>query len=113
MGKVLRRQFNGVYSSQWIEFCDRNGRGLAQPDFYVVRPRNILLFEAKLTQNLYGVLQINNLYRPLLRELYKLPVVGVLVFKNLVEETKLREISTPMELLDELSELTCVWHYIG
>lgn len=109
----MRKIFDGIYTSQWIEFRDANGNGLAQPDFFVVRREQVILFEAKLTQNSAGISQIDLLYRPLLREIYSKPVVGVLVFKNIVEKTELREISSPLEIMDRVDDITCVWHYIG
>jgi hypothetical protein len=57
---------------------------MAQPDAILIGPHSVICFEVKLTQRQSALLQIGQLYRPLLREIYKKPVVGVVVCQNLV-----------------------------
>src|SRR4249919_967845 len=88
VGRELRRRFGEVHSNQWIEFFDLNGRGFAQPDHYIVCDDAVLVFECKLSQQEAGLVQIGELYRPLLRKIYDRPVIGVLACKVLRRECK-------------------------
>ena len=112
MGRELSRRFPEVHSGQWIEFQDRNGHGFAQPDHYIVLPDKVLLFECKYSQVEEGLVQIGQLYKPLLRDIYKLPVVGILVCKVLRWECKWL-IAEPEEVLKGTSENIYTWHWIG
>lgn len=108
IGKTLKRAGLEPISGQWFRFIDKNGQGYCQIDHYVVLDSHILLFEAKRTQNRQGLQQINWLYRPVLKHLYNLPVVGILVCKYMHEETKW-EITDPLALAPE--DKTYTWHY--
>lgn len=113
VGRWLRKRVEGeIYAGQWLEFVDRNGFGFAQPDFFLVRDKSIVLFEAKLTQTEDGYQQLALLYRPLLRHIYRLPVLGILVCKNLVEEPR-NPISSPMEVMDLRENSTFTWHLVA
>ena len=74
-----------VVSGQWLKFCDINGLGYAQPDFYLVGKNSVLLWECKLTQNAEAWRQLKHLYGPLLHLIYELPVVKIQVCRNVVE----------------------------
>ena len=111
--KALQREFkNDLFCSQWIRFADANGFGYAQPDYYLICKDKIICFEAKLTQNYLGLRQLLSLYSPLLSHIYSLPVVGVLVFKNITEDID-RRIEAPREVLSlSARSLTYYWHYV-
>lgn len=113
LARELRRRLGEVHESQWIRFIDQHGRGYAQPDIYVVGPRNVLCFEAKLTQRDEALVQLGKLYRPLLRHIYGLPVVGVVVCKRLVYRPGRWQISGPEEVLDHREEAIFTWHWLG
>lgn len=82
LARLFGRALGEVVAGQWIRFVDRNGPGHAQPDFYVVRPDRVLVFECKLKETEAGVAQLEGLYAPLLAKLYEpRAVVKVLVFK--------------------------------
>lgn len=102
----------GLYVGQWLQFIDFAGRGMAQPDAYLIRPKSVILFEIKLTQCKSGLLQIGQLYRPLLRHIYSRPVVGVLVCKNLIYSPGEWLIDGPEQLLDTTSEDIFTWHQL-
>lgn len=70
-----------LFEGQWLSFYDSNGRGYAQPDYYLVGATCVLVVEVKLKQNTDAHLQLNGLYRPLLERLYKLPCLMLQVFK--------------------------------
>jgi hypothetical protein len=111
--RLLKREFEDLVVAQWLEFLDENGRGFAQPDVYLVGPHSVVLFEAKLTQRDSALSQIGQLYRPLLRFIYKRPVVGVLVCKNLRKDPGRWAIYSPAEVLDLTEEHIYTWHWLG
>lgn len=98
---------------QWIRFIDANGRGHAQPDFFLVQQENVICIEAKLTQTETALTQISQLYRPLLRHIYKRPVIGVVVCKNLRYLPRKWAISDPEEILGHTREQIYTWHWLG
>ena len=95
VGKFISRRWPGLISGQWFEFLDRNGPGVCQPDHYIPFEDQVLLFECKLTQTDVAFSQMDQLYKPILRQLYGRPVTGVQVCKHLVDRrpiiTDLRE----------------------
>src|SRR6185503_18873539 len=114
VGSELTRCFGqAVLPGRWIHFVDRRGAGYAQPDFLLETPGAVICFEAKLTQCEAGRLQIQQLYRPLLRQLYSCPVVGVLVCKNLTCDTGASSVADPRDLLKETEERVWCWHFLG
>jgi hypothetical protein len=110
--KFLRRELIDVQVGRWIEFCDANGGGYAQPDVFLVGPWSTLLFESKLKETQWGHSQIDELYRPLLRYIFGRPVIGILVCK-FIQFAPENLIMHPGELLDETSEKTYIWHWLG
>lgn len=88
LGRKLNEEFPEVihYTGKWLEFVDSNGRGFAQPDHYFVLANRVVVFEAKLTQCVAGLTQLEQLYFPLLSHIYAKPCVGILVCRNLIEE---------------------------
>jgi hypothetical protein len=111
--KILGREFEDLIVGQWLEFVDEYGRGFAQPDIYLVGPHSVVVFEAKLTQRDSALSQIGQLYRPLLRFIYKRPVVGVLVCKNLRKDPGKWAIKSPGDVLDLTDEHIYTWHWLG
>jgi hypothetical protein len=111
LGRELGRRFGSVHSGQWIEFCDLNGRGFAQPDHYMLCDDSVIVFECKLTQQERGLIQLGQLYRPLLRKIYDRPVVGVLVCRVMRKECK-RLIDDPSVLLGTTREDIFTWHWL-
>lgn len=87
VGKRLAKAWPNVVGHQWFRFWDREGPGFCQTDYYIVLPNQVLLIECKLTETPRGFEQIGLLYRPILSELYGLPVTGVMVCRNLVSRT--------------------------
>lgn len=67
---------------QWFEFEDRVGRGYCQIDF-ISQPLGMIL-EAKYTWTEEGHRQIEGLYRPVLEEVLKRTVIGIVVCKKLI-----------------------------
>lgn len=79
----------------WIEFKDKNGLGIAQPDIVLVGKKRVIVLECKLTFTDSAWAQMNKLYIPLLRKMY--PSVknfaGVQVCKRLTHKPKQLEIN--------------------
>jgi hypothetical protein len=75
-----------ILPEQWFIYADDNGTGYAEADLVVwIAPlRVVLLFECKRTHNDRGLVQLGQLYRPLLEHIYPgSKVFGLLVCKNL------------------------------
>lgn len=72
---------------QWIEFVDKNGRGLAEPELYAVLRDCVVLFEMKLTGGPAGKMQLEGLYAPLLQHIYGKPVLCMLVCRGVIPGT--------------------------
>lgn len=110
---MLRTIFgSALHEGRWIFFEDSNGRGFAQPDFFVALKGRVIVFEAKLSQCESGLAQIDGLYRPLLRHLSGLPVVGVMICKNLYVSPYL-EISDLSQALAFQANITLTYHWLG
>lgn len=99
-----------VFDGQWLRFADANGASWAQPDFYVVQPQCLWIFETKLTYREEGIDQLRLLYRPLLAELYSdLPQFLVLVCKDLVGASSGR-LPPYTQNLDDVLDVERDWH---
>lgn len=72
-----------LYRGQWITFTDANGPGFAQPDYFILQPEQVLLFECKLTQTEEAWRQLRSLYGPLLAHIFERPIISVQVCHNL------------------------------
>jgi hypothetical protein len=75
-----------LFPHHWIYFTDEAGPGWAQPDFFLVEPRLVTVFETKLTQTTAAWEQLDGLYGPLLEYLFARPVRKVQVCKNLLAD---------------------------
>lgn len=72
-----------LVSGQWFAFEDSNGYGCCQIDHYLICPGFIIILECKLTQTDSAEPQLRELYEPIIREVYKCPVMVIQVCKNL------------------------------
>lgn len=73
----------------WYQFEDRQGRGLAQPDYTVKTRKCVYVFEVKLTHTRHATHQLQDLYGPLVSMYYKLPATLVEVCKNLTPDKEI------------------------
>lgn len=94
---ALETRLPGLAHQRWIAFEDANGKGLAEPDAYLVRPQGVLIFEIKLTACRYGHEQLQGLYGPLLSQLFSRPVRCLQIARALHAEH-------PGPLIDSLDE---------
>lgn len=67
----------------WFAFVDANGAGNCSPDFVLAHGTYLTVFECKLSDKSYAKDQLRELYMPVLRHVYKLPVRGIVVTKTL------------------------------
>ena len=73
-----------VVQGQWFRFLDDNGPGHCQPDLLLVGKKRLVVIECKLTYTEEGILQLQDLYFPVLRTHYaRHEVMGVLACRNL------------------------------
>ena len=79
VGRWLMANYDGAERADWISYFDNNGIGKAQPDFLIKRPDFILCLEVKLKENTTGYTQLEKLYIPLLKHIYRKPIYGMLI----------------------------------
>lgn len=111
---------HGIHQAVWLEFTDATGKGFAQPDFFLLPPADSVLgpdfgiiLETKLSINTRGWFQLEKLYLPLLRKLYKIDFKLVLVCKNMrpgFSEYPMLDAVEP--LVRDLPEKS-VWQWLG
>jgi hypothetical protein len=109
---LVEEHFNNARSGTWIEFEDSAGRGFAQPDIFVSLPSHTICFEVKLRQTDVAYSQIASLYRPLLRALFRRPVLGVAVFHYLTPARRPPHIHHLSDLLALKEDQIFIWHVV-
>jgi hypothetical protein len=110
VGKVLRHLFGtkAVHSGVWFEYADSVRQGVCQVDHYVLREEVVLLIECKLSESLEAWGQMRDLYAPILRRAYGLPVTCIQATKCL--RSGLPVIFDPRETR---SGGTYLWHVLA
>ena len=111
-----------VLYGQWFEYEDRAGHGWGQSDFLIrAAPgevsESIVVLESKYTWTPEGHEQIERLYTPLVEAIWQIPVRGVVVCKNLLDQKAMKGIVV-CEKLCEAQALArnhskVVWHWLG
>ncbi len=102
-------------SGRWFEFEDLNGRGYCQTDFLISLPDRLIVLECKYTWTHMGHLQMEELYFPVIRQMTKKKVSGIVVCKNLLP---LMNGIRVVHSLDEALEVSATgvrtaWQWIG
>lgn len=100
-----------LVSGQWFNFCDANGYGYCQTDYYLICEGFIILLECKLTQTDFAETQMRKLYEPILRKVYGLPVVVVQVFKN-IRYHPAAQIKDILDAIEYPRPETLSWHFL-
>jgi hypothetical protein len=77
----------GLKEDLWFQFEDANGPGYCSPDGVARYQGEIIAVECKLTQTLEAVVQLEQLYRPILEMHFSLPVRTLAVCKNLLRSS--------------------------
>lgn len=83
--RLLAKAFPQGEHGSWWNFLDRNGVGWCQPDLLYVGGKSVLVLEVKLSWVAEGHRQIEELYKPVLEEVFGKPVIGVQVCRRLRE----------------------------
>ena len=82
---TVRDELDGeVKPDIWYKFVDEHGLGFCQPDIELHYPEGIICIECKLTQTQNAHEQIDQLYRPVLEEVYGKKVYGIQATKTLM-----------------------------
>lgn len=98
---------------QWFEFEDANGRGHCQPDLILFFDSIVIVLESKYTWTLAGHRQIEELYIPVLQEVYRRKVYGGVVCKVLTPICDARISSDLETFIAEIKFGRAVLHWIG
>jgi hypothetical protein len=98
---------------EWIDFSDANGKGLAEPDGFIVLDDEVVVFEVKLTGCRYGAEQIGGLYVPLLSHIYGRPTRGLQVCRNTGPDTPGPFIDDPVAFVTASTLPLATWHWPG
>lgn len=102
-----------LFLGEWIKFRDRNGVGYCQPDAWIETDQYIFLLEIKLTQTHSAVLQMKELYEPVLDFIYGKPIICIQVCKNMFKSQGKSEIFHIFPLLKKPRMGVFTWHFIG
>ena len=91
----------------WLRFEDSTGWYWAQPDYYIVYPSYVVLFECKLSQVKRAWPQMLELYKQRLERIYGLPVACVQGCKRLRYADE--------GIVSHIKELKygSTWHWLG
>jgi len=81
--KAFARALPEALHGKWIEYCDSNGPGYAQPDFILVGQSAGLVLETKYTQCEAGWSQPRDLYVPLCEAIWGIKFFPVQVCRAL------------------------------
>lgn len=111
---------HSIHAGQWIEFRDAAGAGFAQPDFYLLPPLDSILLpdfgiilETKLSINTRGWFQLEKLYLPLLRKIYRIDFKLILVCKNMRPGFSEYPMLDVIEPLVRDTPAKSVWQWLG
>lgn len=103
--------YGELKAGPWLEFVDRHGEGICQPDLVLIGKKTILIIEAKLKQSPRSFIQLNALYGPLLQEMYPDKRVLLLEAFKYPRRTKThRWVEGPKELIDSPRSQVHHWH---
>lgn len=112
--RAVARALPMARHGQWFEFRDRHGPGWCQPDLIIRGRRSVLVVEVKYTWVVEGHGQIRDLYRPVIEWAWGLPVIGVVVVRNLILEMPVRVVRTLIEAIETgRAGIPVVVHWIG
>ena len=100
---------DNVKHGQWVEFCDANGPGMCQPDIIVEKDGRVAIIECKLTARKTARKQLEKLYAPVLRHIYKKRKL------KLVQATSALTLKCKDEIilknLNDIFDPKCVYQY--
>lgn len=89
---ALAREWPEALHGIWWEYEDSQGRGFAQTDLLWKLPSQVIIGEAKLTWRKEAYVQLRRLYFPLVWAAFGLPVGGVVICRNVTQDTPRAEV---------------------
>jgi hypothetical protein len=107
MFQTLKASDLRVVPNQWFVFEDDNGIGYAEADLlvYIEKWKMVLLFECKRTHKDRGLVQLGQLYGPLLESALGAKVFSLLVAENLDPKTPRTYLCETLQIwLDKVEE---------
>ncbi len=120
VGKKLLSPLTKIYQGMelrhgvWFEFVDGHGRGHCEVDYLLLTPTSVYVFEVKLTQTPRGLSQLQDLYLPVTRKVFRdVPVYGVMICKTLWTEPA--NLATSWDQVHSHVQPTelLTWHWLG
>ena len=114
LATALSRAHGPHYHGQWYHYFADGKNGWCQPDFVLLSSLRIVVVECKLTNIEEATEQLDELYFPVLRAAYRLPVCGIIVVKSLTRLPPVATVcSTLTGALNEAHRCVPVLHWIG
>jgi len=110
--KLVAKEFPYANHGQWYEFHDINGHGYCQPDIVFEDEGQIIVIECKLSNYFQAYTQLNSLYKPVLQEVYRLPVRTLVVMRSLRSDTPKKFVCTSLREALQMNG-TPVIHWLG
>lgn len=84
--ELAKRLCPAARHGQWFKFLDAEGVGYAQPDFLLFSGDVVYAIECKLGNIPAGRAQLRELYFPVLKQAYGLPVRGIVIARHVTED---------------------------
>lgn len=116
VAKVLARSSlaKTIETGPWFEYMADGKFGYCQVDFLLWHNLEIVVFECKLTNVEQATEQLLDLYFPILRAVYRVPVRGIIVTKSVHRCPQLATICSSLDTALKLSiSRVPVLHWIG
>lgn len=101
---------------RWFQFLDANGIGTCQTDLLLEFKDLVVVLEAKYTWTLTGHVQVERLYQPVVAKALGKPVVGLVICKNLLDESAMGEVMVVHRLMEAIAwcqRKRTVLHWLG
>jgi hypothetical protein len=112
--RALTKHQPSVEIGPWYEYLADGKFGYCQPDFVLWYNLELVVFEVKLTNVEQATEQLLDLYFPILRAVYRVPVRGIIVTKSVHRCPQLATICSSLGTALKLSTSRVpVLHWIG
>jgi hypothetical protein len=113
-GKMLKRTLPDVKHGQWFVYHADGLLGYCQTDFLRVGASAVHVIECKLTNVEEACEQLLDLYFPVLRRVYSLPIYGIIVTRSLHRTPDLAKVTSSLSAALSLSyDRVPVLHWMG
>jgi hypothetical protein len=114
LAKTLRATLPGVRHGQWFVYHADGNLGYCQTDFIRLSSGCVHVLECKLSNVEEATEQFLDLYFPILKKVYALPVYGIIVTKSVHRVPDLAHITSSLSEALRLAETRVpVLHWLG